>query len=318
MNYTAQSLVEMSDLRNQLIDRVEVLSKVKALFLIPGIEMMNISQVADFYEVSTETINKVFQRNIEEITADGVQTYNVCQLRSLCLGQDVQETAKVVFTGTNAGRTIITFGESSISLPNAKAKYFSPRAVLRIGMLLRDSEVAKEVRTQLLNTFECATEEQKTEAIDQEGVMLLSIIRAGSPELMAVELGKYRDFMNRHIAKLEGEKQGLQTELDIVHNEIVTWTPKQITNRLIGSIGYQLGGRPDYAWGKLRQKLYHHHGISLEQRKHGTKASYISLVRDDEWTKVLQEVYALAKEFGVDVVKAVGLINAQQIPDFAV
>ena len=35
MNYTAQNLIEMSDLRNQLIDRVEVLSKVKALFLIP-------------------------------------------------------------------------------------------------------------------------------------------------------------------------------------------------------------------------------------------------------------------------------------------
>lgn len=130
--------------RNQLIDRIEVLSKVKSLFLIPGIEMMNIAQVADFYEVSTEAINKVFQRNIEEVTADGVQTYNVCQLRSLCLGQDVQESKKVVFTGTNAGRTIVTFGENSISLPNAKAKYFSPRAVLRIGMLLRDSEVAKE------------------------------------------------------------------------------------------------------------------------------------------------------------------------------
>lgn len=312
MNYTAQSLVEMSSLRNQLIDRVEVLSKVKALFLIPGMEMMSTKMVAEFYGTPEVTIRQIYNRNREEITPDGV----VCMSN-----KDVRKALQNVTPYTTLDRGVIQFkigDEYEVQIASSNSTYFSPRAVLRIGMLLRDSEVAKEVRTQLLNTFECATEEQKTEAIDQEGVMLLSIIRAGSPELMAVELGKYRDFMNRHIAKLEGEKQGLQTELDIVHNEIVTWTPKQITKRLIGSIGYQLGGRPDYAWGKLRQKLYHHHGISLEQRKHGTKASYISLVRDDEWTKVLQEVYALAKEFGVDVVKAVGLINAQQIPDFAV
>jgi hypothetical protein len=312
MNYTAQSLVEMSDLRNQLIDRVEVLSKVKALFLVPGFNMMPTKMVANFYEVDTDVIQKCFMRNKNEITEDGVRRVTLNDLKGQGVRLDrVGEGRRGHYT-FDAGNNVI------VSVPGHGCNFFSPRAVLRIGMLLRDSEVAKEVRTQLLNTFECATEEQKTEAIDQEGVMLLSIIRAGSPELMAVELGKYRDFMNRHIAKLEGEKQGLQTELDIVHNEIVTWTPKQITKRLIGSIGYQLGGRPDYAWSKLRQKLYHHHGISLEQRKHGTKASYISLVRDDEWTKVLQEVYALAKEFGIDVVKAVGLINAQQIPDFAV
>lgn len=212
----------------------------------------------------------------------------------------------------------VPFGSGEIRIAPSKMTYFTPRAVLRIGMLLRDSEVAKEVRTQLLNTFEAATPEQKAEAIDEEGTMLLAIIRAGSPELMAVELGKYRDFMNRHIAKLEDEKSGLQTELDIVHNEIVTWTPKQIVKRLIGSVGYKLGNRPDIAWGKLRQNLYHHHGISLEYRRHGGKASYISLVKDDEWTKVMQEVYALAKEFKVDVVKAVGLINAEQIPGFEV
>jgi hypothetical protein len=56
MNYTAQSIVEMSSLRNQLIDRVEVLSKVKALFLIPGIEMISTSMVADFYDVDIREI----------------------------------------------------------------------------------------------------------------------------------------------------------------------------------------------------------------------------------------------------------------------
>ena len=308
MNYTAQNLIEMSDLRNQLIDRVEVLSKVKALFLIPGIEMVSLKQVSDFFEVDHETVGTCYKRNREEIDQDGTMLMTSKKIR-----ESVQNELIVKKPNDYSLFVRITNGESVLIPP--KTTYFSPRAVLRIGMLLRDSEVAKEVRTQLLNTFECATPEQRTEAIDEEGIMLVNIIRAGSPEKMAVALSEYRSFMNRHIEQLEGEKKGLQTELDIVHNEIVTWTPKQVTKRLIGSIGYQMGGRPDYAWSKLRQKLYHHHGISLEGRKRG-KESYISLIRDDEWTKVLQEVYALAKEFRVDVIKAVGQINAQQIPGF--
>ena len=316
MNYTAQNLIEMSSLRNQLIDRVEVLSKVKQLFLIPGAEMASIGCVADYYDVSSSTINSLYLEHIDEISSDGVANYRAKDLKALWLADDQQPKIKYEIIKGARGKTTFSFDGRIVEVNNYGSKFFSPRAVLRIGMLLRDSEVAKEVRTQLLNTFEASTPEQKVSAIDEEGTMLLSIIRAGSPELMAVELGKYRDFMNRHIAKLEGEKADLKTELDIVHNEIVTWTPKQITNRLIGSIGFKMGGRPDYAWSSLRQKLYHHHGISLEARKHGTKASYISLVRDDEWTKVLQEVYALAKEHKIDVVKCVGQINAEQIPGF--
>ena len=313
MNYTAQNLIEMSDLRNQLIDRIEVLSKVKALFLIPGIEMMSAKMVADYYGVAPSTLRMLHKAHKEEIDMDGVEKLSIGEFERQITLRTNSEPKRI--KGKQGFSTYDIEG-LTIETTNAVSNYYSPRAVLRIGMLLRDSEVAKEVRTQLLNTFEAATPEQKTSAIDEEGSMLLNIIRAGSPELMAVELGKYREFMNRHIAKLEGEKQGLQTELDIVHNEIVTWTPSQIVKRLIGSIGYQMGGRMDVAWGTLRQNLYHHHGISLEGRKRDSKKPYISFIREDEWTKVLQEVYAIAKKHNIDVVKAVGQINAEQIPGF--
>lgn len=41
-----------------------------------------------------------------------------------------------------------------ITINNRGLKAFSRRAVLRIGMLLQQSDVAKEVRTQLLNIEE--------------------------------------------------------------------------------------------------------------------------------------------------------------------
>lgn len=214
----------------------------------------------------------------------------------------------------------VPFGNTEIYINNGKQVYFSPRAVLRIGMLLRDSEVAKEVRTQLLNTFETTTNEQRTESIDEEGKLLLDIIRAESDDLVAVGLKKYRDYMNRHIAKIESEKAELKTELDIVHNQITTWTPNKITQCLISSVAHRIGGKNkyQYAWGSLRKNLYHHCGINLEARKtrSNTNKPYIHFVKDDEWNDVLKEVYALTKKYNVNIIECIGETNAKSFENY--
>ena len=66
----------------------------------------------------------------------------------------------------------------TLSIPHTGLKIFSKRAVLRFGMLLRDSKIAKEVRTQLLNVFEYSTDTQKTQAIDEEKRLLTDISMA--------------------------------------------------------------------------------------------------------------------------------------------
>lgn len=314
MNYVAEDFVSKSDLRNQLIDRVDVLNKVKELFLIPKLEMMPTKMVADFYEVPITSIRTVYYRHKAEITSDGVRNIGSSEIYSTFQN----ETSKVF---TNKGVVYVKFNSGdSFEFNTGRNTFFSPRAVLRIGMLLRDSEVAKEVRTQLLNTFECATEEQKTEAIDEEGRLLLDIIRAESDDLVAVGLKKYRDYMNRHIAKLESEKANLQTELDVVHNSIATWKPQEVMKCLVAAIAHTIRGENKFAfaWGRLKKNLYHHHGINLEARrvKSGKNKPYVSFIKEDEWDKVIQECYALAKEAKVDIVEAVGSINAESLKKY--
>lgn len=63
------------ELRNQYIGRVEVLDKVKKLFLIPELEVMTVKQVAEFYEVDPHTITVCYQRNKAEVDEDGVMHY---------------------------------------------------------------------------------------------------------------------------------------------------------------------------------------------------------------------------------------------------
>lgn len=131
--------------RNQLIDRVEVLSKVKALFLIPGIEMMSARMVADFYEVSPSVLRMLHKAHKGEIDPDGVEKLSVGEFeRKITLHTN---SAPVKIKG-RPGLTTYDVDGVTVETTNSVSNFYSPRAVLRIGMLLRDSEVAKEVRTQ--------------------------------------------------------------------------------------------------------------------------------------------------------------------------
>lgn len=61
-------------LRNALIDRVEVLGKVKDLMVIPEIEMVTARQIADFYEVDKNTLDQCVYQHKHEIMLDGMKT----------------------------------------------------------------------------------------------------------------------------------------------------------------------------------------------------------------------------------------------------
>ena len=142
----------VSELRNKLIDRIDVLNKVKELFLIPSVNAMTTAMIADFYEVDVDTIRRVWHRNHNEILSDGVSKQLFKEFRAEHLVPSKIECEQI--KGKKPGISTYRFGTHVVEFNNASNILFSPRAVLRIGMLLRDSEVAKEVRTQLLNTFE--------------------------------------------------------------------------------------------------------------------------------------------------------------------
>ncbi|PHF25522.1 hypothetical protein COF79_15240 [Bacillus toyonensis] len=132
--------------RDKLVERVEVLDKVKQLFLLPELEMATTQQVADFYGVNKKVIDNLVLKNKDEITGDGYKVIDGKDLVNLLKRSTKIENMKgyVLIDGNKVG-----YGSNG---------FFPKRAILRVGMLLRDSEVAKEVRTQLLNVEESATQ----------------------------------------------------------------------------------------------------------------------------------------------------------------
>jgi hypothetical protein len=125
--------------RDALADRTDVLDRVGVLRMLPDDVHVTTAMVAEFYQVDRETILTIVKRNRDELDDDG---YRVVGRR------EFEETF------------ILNVSSSA----NAFA-LFPRRAVLRIGMLLRDSEVAQRVRDYLLDAEQSGRELSEDEIV---------------------------------------------------------------------------------------------------------------------------------------------------------
>ena len=129
-----QELMEDRHMRDLLIAQVDVLDKVKALALLPDGINATVEMVANYYEVGKDTVDQLISRNRDELESDGL---------GVLRGNELTDMKSVGVIPKNTASLVI--------IPR--------RAQLRIGMLLRDSEVAKTVRSYLLNVEETAQKE---------------------------------------------------------------------------------------------------------------------------------------------------------------
>lgn len=119
-------LLESRTLREEFCipENLVILDRVGSLITLSESGFATTEQIAAFYQVSIETIKQIVKRHRDELEKDG---YRVLTRKE--------------FTQIYAG------------FPHSQSRYiaiFPRRAVLRIGMLLAESEVAKQVRHYLI------------------------------------------------------------------------------------------------------------------------------------------------------------------------
>lgn len=110
----------------------EILNKAKAMVfaLWEGAGRATTEQVAEFYEISSDTLQTIIKRNREELESDGLETVK----------------------GKRA-----KFAMSNLNIANSKARHittWTPRSALRAAFFLTQSEVAKEIRSLVLDIVE--------------------------------------------------------------------------------------------------------------------------------------------------------------------
>lgn len=268
-------------LRDNSVGHYEVLEKVKKLLLIPSFEVMTLKQVADYYEVDPHTVEMICSRNSDELNSDGVCRKKV---KDFLNSQHVR-AEKYSYT-----TTFVYDNGLNITMSNGGLKVFPRRAILRIGMLLRDSEIAKEVRTQLLNIEEKTSDETKTHDIDEEQNLMLSVgmaVASGDATAVAVASAKLVEFKNRHIQKLENDNKALA-------EGILEWKDRNKLNAGIRKLAAVTGIHFSKMWNELYKNLQYKYGICVKQRG-GTP--YIQWINETEWDDVMKTFCAMCEAY---------------------
>lgn len=314
---TVESFIENKELRERVKERIGVLDKVKNLILLPSLECMTVKQVADYYEVDFEVIKKQYQRNQDEFDSDGTCTMTLADFKSMIGTQcPVQKTAQ------RRGNLLVTFNDGTeLVVSNRGIKCFPKRAILRMGMLLRDSRVAKEVRTQLLNTFEMTDEQQRTEYLNEETTLLNGIGYAfgnGTGVDILQACMKLDGFRKRYIneiemrnaelkeqnEKIEDENKALAAENHILAADVLKWTDRASANRMVRVLA-SLCFKGDFrcAYSTIYKEMYYRFGVNVNSRcdNDNKKQSRIAYIKDNEWIFLYKTVVAICEQNRIDV-----------------
>ncbi|MET9382005.1 restriction endonuclease [Streptomyces sp. NPDC002928] len=120
------ALLESRSLRDSVLEQTDVLDRVKALSLLPDGMHVTTAMIATYFNVTVEAIRALVHDHRAELEVNG---YRVL-----------------------AGPELSDFKQlSGIQSRTRSLALFSRRAVLNVAMLLRDSEVARQVRVYLLD-----------------------------------------------------------------------------------------------------------------------------------------------------------------------
>lgn len=280
-------LLQSKKLRDSLAERYDVLEKVKDLLLLDGCDVSTLNQVAEFYEVDNSVIKMVLQNHGNEIEEDGLLRLTGTETREFLAGK------------TNLPHKIINkrgyFTYGNLQLNNKLNTLFSRRAILRVGMLLRDSKIAKEVRTQLLNIEGKSSVETKVADVNEEQRIALEIGMAyasGNPDTILLATAKLVDFKNRHIKKLEEEKE-------VLAKGNLAWSDRSKLNFAVRKYSLLTKDGFGVVWNELYKELKYKYGIDLKAR--GSK-NFIQYIKESEWDSVIKTFASMCELKGYNCV----------------
>ncbi|MFI1419852.1 restriction endonuclease [Streptomyces sp. NPDC020731] len=146
-------LLESQTLRSSVLDRTDVLDKVKALSLLPDGMHVTTAMVAAYFDVTTEAIRQLKARHRGELSCNGMMTLQGPELAQF-------------------KRDVLSLYPGGYPQPRSSLTLYSRRAVLNVAMLLRDSDVARQVRTYLLDMERLARTQPVENSVRTEALPL--------------------------------------------------------------------------------------------------------------------------------------------------
>lgn len=122
---------------------IHILESVKDILTIANTDLITVQMGADYFEVTERRIRQVIKEINEELQENGLKMYNK---------ENFLKEIKLPLRNNKQmnGKSILTFNDGyELIFPNRGMYLMTKRTLLNIGMLLRDSEIAKELRKRI-------------------------------------------------------------------------------------------------------------------------------------------------------------------------
>ena len=266
--------------RKENLNHIEVLDQVGTLLSLPNTEFYTTEMVAEYYKVEISTIKSCVFDNKEELESNG---YNVLE------GEELSSLKKLCQIKSRA---------RSLSL-------FTKRTVLNVGMLLKVSEVAKEIRSRILDIVHDSEKgegniDTVVEEVSEEKQLMLDRIEAemnGDFDKVCVINAKLFAIKNKRIKELENKID------NITIHSLTIEDSKKVINRLVRKIAsVEYNNRFSLAWNEFYSKLNYKLNINIKARNK-IKGSYLNSLTEEELFKTEEIVRVWANECGIDLDK---------------
>jgi hypothetical protein len=207
MTNNEEVLMESPSARNlqlaQIEERAEeLLNKAKALHfdVWQGTGAATTEQVAEFYEVPLDTVKSVVKYHRSEFDDDGLKVLTGKELSS----------ARLNFNLANKARNVTIW---------------NPRSTLRLGYMLRDSAIAKAVRTTSLDFIEQAAHQAPPKT--QAEINLVQAQLMVDREKWEAETQKWKAESDQRFQSLESKVQKIEQKSIDATNELHQLPPSQ-------------------------------------------------------------------------------------------
>ena len=300
MNIKELDLLEKQDVREKVISRTEVLDKVGDLLLLPSTEYATTNQVANYYEVTQRHIEDLIKSNKDELISDGFGIRKADDfITELNFGNKVTKQRGRFLVKMDEGDPVV-FAPRGVNL-------FPKRAILRIGMLLRDSQIAKEIRTRLLDIIHDVEQSAPeiinnvTKEITQEQQIYLRLglaVDEGNIDEILKANAELNQLKNKRITELQN------TNKQITTNALTIMESRSIINRIVRSVAMkEYNSMFGKAYGELYSKVNYKLGINIKGRNKKKNESLLDTLSEEETLAVEKIVRSWAVEVGLDLNK---------------
>lgn len=298
-------IVDFNERKAKLTEEnIKVLDTVKEILTLGNTDLMTVQMVADYYEVPKRTINSLIFDNREELLENGLKIVSGKEVKDILVNSPQELTNYKGY-----------FEYENQKFANRSNTLINKRVLLNIGMLLKYSEVAKELRRRILDIVYDADEgngntENVINEIDEELKLSqelgVAMIQGDMDKVMELNT-KIFALKNKRINVLEEENTYKGGVIQGLADNITLQEKRQRINQIIRRTGNQYPER----WALLYSEFEKKYHMNLNKRmescglKVKNKIDYI-----DKVEKMIPELYELAvKLFESNVDKIVDEIK---------